>query len=270
MLKNKKYFLFDIDGTLAVDDTLYEGSRELIDYIRFIGGRAFYITNNSVKSRKDYVEKFRRWGIQTDESQFMTASYATCLYLKEHYKEKKIFAVGTSSFIEELRSHGLIVTERKEKDIACVVVGFDRTLNYHKIEEACELLFQPEIDYVGTNPDLRCPTAFGFIPDCGGICGMLNAATGREPYYVGKPNRKIVELCTGQVQASGEEVLVVGDRLYTDIACGINGGAETALVYTGEAKPEDLETTPFVPDYTFENIKELLEEFQRSRQEYKK
>ena len=87
MLSDKKYFLFDIDGTLAVDDTLYEGSRELIDYIESIGGRAFYITNNSVKSRKDYVEKFRRWGIMTKESQFMTASYATCRYLKEHYKD---------------------------------------------------------------------------------------------------------------------------------------------------------------------------------------
>ena len=66
MLAEKKYFLFDIDGTLSVDDTLYDGSRELIDYIGAIGGRAFYITNNSVKSRKDYVAKFARWGIETN------------------------------------------------------------------------------------------------------------------------------------------------------------------------------------------------------------
>lgn len=267
MLSDKKYFLFDIDGTLAVDDTLYEGSKELIDYIEAIGGRAFYITNNSVKSRKDYVEKFSRWGIRTDESQFMTASYATCRYLEEHYKDKKLFAVGTPSFTEEVKGCGMTVTECLEEDVDCVVVGFDRTLSYKKVEAACELLFRPEVDFIGTNPDLRCPTAFGFVPDCGGICRMISGAVGREPHYVGKPNAEIVTLCTEQVDANPEEVLVVGDRLYTDIACGINAGVETALVYTGEAKAEDLKDTAFQPDHAFENIRELFREFRKSRGE---
>lgn len=267
MLSDKKYFLFDIDGTLAVDDTLYEGSKELIDYIESIGGRAFYITNNSVKSRKDYVEKFKRWGIQTDESQFMTASYATCRYLEKNYKDQKIFVMGTPSFMEEVRSYGLAVTEQPEKDVDCVVVGFDRTLSYEKVETACELLFCPAVDFIGTNPDLRCPTAFGFVPDCGGICAMLTAAVGRTPLYIGKPSAKIVTLCTKQVNAKPEEVLVVGDRLYTDIACGINAGVETALVCTGEAKEEDLADTAFLPDYTFENIEKLYQEFRKSREE---
>lgn len=263
MLENKKYFLFDIDGTLSVDETLYDGSRELIEYIERIGGRAFYITNNSVKSRKDYVEKFAKWNIRTEEEQFMTASYATCQYLLKHYAGKKLFVVGTESFIEEIKSYGLTVTEEVEEDVSCVVVGFDRTLNYTKVEKACELLLRPEVDYIGTNPDLRCPTAFGFVPDCGAICTMLNLAVDREPYYVGKPNKEIVSMCMEQVGATKEEVLVVGDRLYTDIACGINGQVETALVYTGEAKPEDLADTPYMPDYTFTNVRELFETFHK-------
>lgn len=267
MLSDKKYFLFDIDGTLGVDDTLYEGSRELISYIEEIGGRAFYITNNSMKSRKDYVEKFRRWGIRTEESQFMTASYATCRYLEKYYKDKKLFVMGTPSFVEEVKSYGLTVTEQLEQDADCVVVGFDRTLSYEKVEAACELLFRPEVDFIGTNPDLRCPTAFGFVPDCGGICAMLTAAVLRTPHYIGKPDAEIAALCMGQVNAKPEEVLVVGDRLYTDIACGINAGVETALVYTGEAKKEDLESTEFPPDYTFENIGKLYQEFRKSREE---
>ena len=265
MLKEKKYFLFDIDGTLAVDDTLYDGSKELIDLIEAIGGRAFYITNNSVKSRKDYREKFRKWGIETEESQFMTASYATCEYLKRHYADKKLFVLGTPSFVEEVRECGLQVTEQAETDVSCVVVGFDRTLTYEKTEMACELLFRPEVDYVGTNPDYRCPTAFGFVPDCGGICEMLKVTVDREPYYVGKPNKDIVSMCMEQVDARKEEVLVVGDRLYTDIACGRNAGVETALVYTGEAKASDLLDTPHMPDYTFENIRELYNAFRQAR-----
>lgn len=259
MLKDKKYFLFDIDGTLAVDETLYNGSYELIKYIEKINGRAFYITNNSVKSRKDYMEKFLRWGIETDEDQFMTASYATCCYMKANYADKKIFVVGTPSFVEEMRTFGLEITEEIQDGIACVVVGFDRTLDYKKVEMACELLMKPEVDYIGTNPDLRCPTGFGFIPDCGAICNMINSAVDREPYYVGKPNSEIVEMCLRQVNAKKEEVIVVGDRLYTDIACGINAGVETAVVFTGEAKPEDLENTRFKPDYYFENIRKLFD-----------
>lgn len=259
MLKDKKYFLFDIDGTLAVDDTLYEGSYDLIKYIEKIDGRAFYITNNSVKSRKDYMEKFAHWGIKTDEDQFMTASYATCCYLKEYFAEKKIFVVGTSSFVEELCSFCLNITETDMDDIDCVVVGFDRTLDYIKIEKACELLMDPTVDYIATNPDLRCPTGFGFIPDCGAICNMISAAVDRKPYYVGKPNKEIVQMCMRQVNASEDEVIVVGDRLYTDIACGINARVDTAIVFTGEAKPEDIADTPFKPDYCFENILDFFE-----------
>ncbi len=267
MLAEKKYFLFDIDGTLAVDDMLYPGSRELIAYIEAAGGRAFYITNNSVKSRKDYVAKFARWGIRTQESQFMTASYASCCHLKEHYSGKKLFVLGTPSFVEEVKSFGLTVTECAEPDVACVVAGFDRTLRYEKVEAACELLFRQGVDFIGTNPDLRCPTAFGFVPDCGGICAMLHAATGRTPRYIGKPDAGIVALCTEQVHARPEEVLVVGDRLYTDIACGINAGVETALVYTGEARPADLAEAEFMPDYTFADMEMLYQEYKKSRGE---
>ena len=261
MLKNKKYFLFDIDGTLAVDCTLYEGSKALIEEIASVGGRSFYITNNSTKSRRDYVQKFAKWGIETEEDQFVTASYATCRYLKEHYAGKKLFVMGTPSFEEELREWGLSVTQSADDDVACVVVGFDATLNYEKVENACRLLFRPEVDYIATNPDYRCPTAYGYMPDCGGICEMLKVTTDRTPYYIGKPNGEIVTMCMEQVGATKEEVLVVGDRLYTDIACGIAAGVETALVYTGEAKPEDLVMTEYRPDYVFENIMELYREF---------
>ena len=184
----------------------------MLDYIESIGGRAFYITNNSVKSRKDYIEKFKKWNISTVENQFVTASYATCKYLKEHYEDKKLLVVGTPSFEDELKSFGLKLTHEAEEDVACVVVGFDRTLVYEKVEEACKALFRPEVDFVGTNPDYRCPTAFGFVPDCGGICEMLKVTTDRTPYYAGKPNAQIVKMCMEQVGAKPEEVLVVGDR----------------------------------------------------------
>lgn len=257
MLTEKRIFLFDIDGTLAVDKTLYRGTKDMLHYIDSIGGHAFYITNNSTKSRTDYCLKFKEWGIAAAAEQFVTASYATALYLKEQYGRQKLFALGTRSFIEELRGQGLRITEEAEADVACVVVGFDLELNYSKAAKACELLFRPEVEYVATNPDYRCPAEFGFIPDCGAICEMLRVTTDRLPHYVGKPNAQIAAMCLAAADGGKEESLVVGDRLYTDIACGINSGIETALVLTGEAKRADLEQTAYPPDYVFETIYDL-------------
>jgi len=259
MLKDKTIFLFDIDGTLAVDKSLYRGTKELLSHIRDNGGQVFFVTNNSTKSRRDYVAKFADWGLETTSEQFVTASYATCRYLKKHYDGRKIFAVGTPSFTAELEEWGVDVAETAAENIACVVVGFDATLTYQKAADSCKLLFREEVDYIATNPDYRCPSAFGFIPDCGAICEMLRVTTGREPLFVGKPNREIVDLCRLAAKGKNEDIIVVGDRLYTDIACGINAGVETALVFTGEAKPEDLGRTEYPPTYTFDTIYEFYQ-----------
>lgn len=265
MLSRKKLFLFDIDGTIAIGDQLLDGTRELLRQIEAVEGRALYITNNSTKSRKDYVEKFSAWDLDVQEEQFVTASYAACLYLREKYAHRKLYVVGTRSFLQELREFGLRVTEEVEEDVRCVVVGFDSELRYEKLQKACELLSRPDVDFVGTNPDLRCPAPFGFIPDCGSICGMITAAVERQPVYVGKPNPQIVELCLSQTGFSKEETLVVGDRLYTDIACGLQAGVETCVLLTGEASRGDLADTPFPPDYCFENVMELYRAFAEGR-----
>ena len=168
----------------------------------------------------------------------MTASYAACLYMKEHYAGKKVFVLGTPSFVEELKGFGVQVTEEAEQDVTCVLAGFDDTLQYEKLEKACKLLFREEVDFLGTNPDLRCPAPFGFIPDCGAICGMIRDTVGREPYFIGKPNRVIADLCAEQCRGSSEEFLVV---------------------YTGEADEEEVRTSIWKPDYCFDTIRDLYE-----------
>lgn len=258
-LKNKKLFLFDIDGTLAIGDTLYEGSADLLAHIERIGGKAYYITNNSTKSGLDYVKKFREaFHLKTTEDLFITSGYMTIQFLLKNYSNRKIFVLGTASFITELRNNGLCITEECEPDIACVVVAYDSELNYNKLIKVCQVLSTMEIPFYATNPDLCCPIDFGFIPDCGAICEMITHSTGKTPVYLGKPSKEVVELCLQLSGFSKEETLVVGDRLYTDIACGINGGVDTCVVFTGEAKEEDIKDTPFRPDYAFETIKDLF------------
>lgn len=258
-IKNKKLFLLDIDGTIAFDSTLIDGTLEFMNRVLEIGGKYIFITNNSTKSIQDYITKFEKFNIPVDETSFLTSSYATALYLKEKYDEQLLFVLGTNSFVKELRGFGLKVTEKIEEGIAAAVVGFDNELNYKKIENICELLLTRNIDYIGTNPDLVCPTSFGFVPDCGAICDMIEKAVKREPVYIGKPNPLIVNMALGSTGFKPEETLVIGDRLYTDIACGINANVDTAVVFTGEAKMKDLKETPFKPTYYCNTIKDIYE-----------
>lgn len=260
MLQNKKLFLFDIDGTIAVGDTLYDGSAELIDYIKKIGGEAYYITNNSTKSGADYVEKFKRcFQLDTPEKYFITAGYMTIQFLKAHFAGQKIFVLGTASFINELRKNGLLVTEDAEPDIACILTAYDSELTYEKLIKACRVLTTFDVPYYATNPDLCCPIDFGFIPDCGSICQMLTSSTGKVPVYLGKPAREVCDECIRLSGFTPNETIVVGDRLYTDIACGINAGVDTCVVYTGEATPEEVAASEYKPTYAFTNIREFYE-----------
>lgn len=257
-LKQKKLFLFDIDGTIAVGDTLYPGSAELLKYIDSIGGRSYFITNNSTRSGRDYVKKFREsFHLETTEDQFVTSGFMTIRFLKEKYSDKKIFVLGTASFVNELKKNQLTVTEKYEEGIDCAVVAYDSELTYEKLAEASRVLLTSDVPYYATNPDLRCPIDFGFIPDCGAICNMLKDTTDKTPVYLGKPSPDVVKLCLELSGFSPEETLVAGDRLYTDIACGINGNVDTCVLYTGEAKPEDIIATPYKPTYEFDTVEDL-------------
>ncbi len=264
-LAAKRLFLFDIDGTIALDSTLIDGTMQLLQEIQRVGGKYVFITNNSTKSIADYMQKFDAWRIPTDEASFVTASTAAISWLKEHFTGKKIFAVATNSFIKELQNEGLRVTRRPEEDVSCLLVGFDNELTYQKLWDACLLLAKnPTLPFAATNPDLCCPTSFGFVPDCGSICQMIVNATGKTPTYLGKPNRVIVDI---GLQNSGflpEQTLVVGDRLYTDIACGIAAGVDTAAVLTGEVKRSDLSNTAYPPTFVFESVRELYEALSRA------
>ena len=263
-LSEKRLFLFDIDGTIAVGNRLYDGTRPLLDYIRSLGGQAYYITNNSTMSTGDYVKKFREtFGLETDENQFVTSGYMTLRHLLNYHPHDKIHVLGTASYIAELRRNGLHVTEAAEEDAACVVVAYDNELTYQKLVNACKLLSAADIPFYGTNPDLCCPIDFGFIPDCGSICRMITASTGKTPHYLGKPNPQVVALCQTDSGFTDDQTLVVGDRLYTDIACGSNAGVDTCVLYTGEATPEEVARSQYKPSYAFADVQALLEACRR-------
>ncbi|HGR4132899.1 HAD-IIA family hydrolase [Streptococcus pneumoniae] len=256
-LQNKKLFLFDMDGTIYEEDRLFEGTLELLDYIHNIGGEYIFITNNSSKSVVDYVEKVNRLGIKAERDNFFTSAQATIVYIKENYPKSKVYCQGTKSLIKELSDAGIDVTEQVSADIDVVLVGFDTELTSDKIRNTCEILSTKDVPFIATNPDIRCPVSFGFIPDCGSICDMISKSVDREPVYIGKPEPTMVDIVRKKLNYSLFETVVIGDRLYTDIMTGINAGVTSVCVLTGEATVNDIQQGSIKPTYTFKNVKEM-------------
>ena len=255
-LKDKRLFLLDMDGTIYLDDRLFDGTAEFLAHVQAIGGRAMYLTNNSSKSVESYVDKLSRMGLRAAPEDFLTSVNATVLYLRQK-NHRKIYAFGTASFRQQLRQGGLPVTDVLAEDIDCLCMGFDTELTFQKLEDAC-ILLNRGVEYVATNPDWVCPTWYGYVPDCGSVAEMLYRATGRRPRFIGKPEPDMVELAVKETNFTKEQTILLGDRLYTDIKSGVRAGVDTVLVLSGEATLKDLAASDVKPTYVMKDIREFL------------
>lgn len=258
-LKEKKLFLFDMDGTLYLGNRLYDFTNELLGVIKARGGKYMFMTNNSSKSVLDYIKKLDRLGIESDENDFITSSQATGYYLKKNYLGKTLYVCGTESLKDEIRGQGFEITENLD-EVDVVVMGFDTELTFKKLEDVSKLLLlRPNIPYIATNPDYVCPTEFGSVPDCGSVCDMLYNVSRKRPLVIGKPEPLMPILAMDKWGYKKEETVVIGDRIYTDIKSGIAANTSTILVLSGETTREILEKSPEKPEYVMESAKELLE-----------
>lgn len=258
-LRNKKLFLFDMDGTIYEEEQLFDGTLQLMEYIRNIGGKYIFITNNSSRSVVDYVERVNKLGIAVERENFFTSAQATIVFIEENYPQAKIYCQGTKSLLKELSDAGIDVTDQVRDDIDVVLVGFDIELTSDKIRKTCEILSTKDVPFIATNPDIRCPVSFGFIPDCGSICDMISKSVDKTPVYIGKPEATMVNIVRNRLNYSLSETVVIGDRLYTDIMTGLNAGVSTVCVLTGEATEEDIQLGEIKPTYTFRSVKEMWE-----------
>ncbi len=260
-LSTVRGFLLDMDGTFYLSDRLLEGALRFIDLLREQKKEFLFLTNNSSKHRRQYAEKISRLGLPISEELVLTSGEATALYLKRQHPGARLFVVGTPSLEEELRQHGFQLVEQ-EPDF--LVLGFDTTLTYQKLWTLCDFV-RAGIPYIATHPDFNCPTETGWMPDVGAMIAFVKAATGKEPdLVVGKPNRLIVDAAATKMKLPVNQLAMVGDRLYTDIALGQSSGIVTVLVLSGETKIENLKDSPFQPDYTFQNLAGVADWLERN------
>ncbi len=252
-----KGFIFDLDGTVYLGEKLIPGVDETILTLRNMGKKVVFLSNKPLYTRKEYARKLTNMGIPTRVSEVINSSYVMARYLIKVSPRARIYVIGETSIINELQEAGFQLTE-DPGEIEYVVVTFDRTFTYEKLNIAFQAIKQGA-HLIATNPDRTCPYEDGEIPDCAGMIGAVEAVTGQKvEVMVGKPSSIMVEVILNVMRLQPKDCLIIGDRLSTDITMGKDCGMSTALVLTGVTKLKNLKIAKIKPDYVLESVRDLL------------
>ena len=256
-LKNKELFLLDMDGTIYLDNILFDGALDTLNYILALNKRYIFLTNNSSKSHQDYLNKLKQLNIAVEKDSVFTSGMAMGIYLNKFHPNKRVYLVGTKALENELLDYNINLINSSSTDADVVVIGFDRELNYQKLEKACEFIDKGAI-FLATNIDYVCPIKdHRYIPDCGSICQMITNATGKKPHFIGKPEPDMINLLAHKYDISKDKIVMIGDRVYTDITCGYNANVDTICVLSGESTLKTIEESNIKPTLVLQSIKDL-------------
>lgn len=254
-LKNVRCFLLDMDGTFYLGDRLIEGSLDFLKALERTGRTARFLTNNSSKSASVYAEKLRQMGVDEKYRDVISSGHAAAHYCLNAFPGKRGYLLGNDMLRAELTGMGLVFTEEKPD---YVLVAFDTTLDYAKMCKVCDFIREGK-PYIATHPDFNCPTETGFIPDMGAIMAFIEASTGRKADVIlGKPHRGIVDEALMRTGFRLDEMAMVGDRLYTDVATGVRHGMKGILVLSGEATMDDVAVSDVKPDLIFHRLSDMI------------
>ncbi len=267
-----KRVVFDMDGTIYKGGTLFPFTKDVFETLERIGVDYTFLTNNSSKSAKDYLAKILKLGLKATPDNIATSATATFFYLKQRYPNvKKVYVLGTASLREEFVDHGYeMIDEYNEKEEPeLVVVAFDTTLTYDRLCKGTYWIGQGK-PYVATHPDTVCPTDLDTIlVDCGAVQALIEDVTKRRPEAVpGKPEAAMIGAVMDKYGLKADEVMMVGDRIYTDMEMARRAKVVGVLVLTGEATLETLKESGLTPELVLDDIsvlRDLLVEAKKNK-----
>jgi NagD protein len=259
-LKRIKHVALDMDGTIYNGSALFPFTVPFLEHLKQMGVTYSFLTNNPSRSTDEYVMHLQKMGIPSNAEEIYTSAQATLDYIKMNYpKVKRLFLLGTPGMISEFEAAGFESAADDPDDRPdMVVAGFDRSLVYSRLCRACWWVRQG-LPYIATNPDRVCPTNQPTVlVDCGSICACIEHATGRRPdVVIGKPDPRMLAGILQRYSIQPDEVAIVGDRLYTDIAMAVNTHSLGVLVLTGETQSKDVRHSEIQPDIILQNVSEL-------------
>lgn len=251
---SKKIVFLDMDGTVYLGDHLITGAKAFLSALKKREIAYYYLSNNSSRSKADYVRKLNRMGISSRTEEIILSTDGVIEYLCQN-NTKNVYVVGTESMKDMFIQAGIDI---ESKDPKYVILGFDTELNYEKIKRSALFLLEG-VEMIATHCDRVCPTPDGPIPDVGAMLAMFEEATGKRPVKIfGKPNKAMLDHVIRKHEAHPGELVIIGDRIYTDMELARRIGCDFILVLSGETRREDVTHMKTTPSMIIENIGELV------------
>jgi NagD protein len=248
-------WLMDMDGVLVREEVAIPGADRFLERLRELALPFLVLTNNSIYTRRDLSARLAANGLHVPEQAIWTSALATARFLSDQRPAGSAFVIGEAGLTTALHDAGYTLTER-EPDY--VVLGETRTYSFERITGAIRLI-AAGARFIATNPDATGPSAEGPLPATGSVAALISRATGVEPYFVGKPNPLMMRSALNAIDAHSETAAMIGDRMDTDVICGLEAGMETVLVLTGVTSREAAERFPFRASRIVNSVADLLE-----------
>lgn len=253
-------YVFDLDGTVYLGDRALPGAVQAIQRIRGAGSRVTFVTNKPLETAADYADKLTRLGVPAGEKDVVTAVDSLLFYLQRTHPRETFLLIAEPVVTDAIRAHGFQVTEEPSR-ASVVVVSFDRTFDYAKLNAAYRAVRLHGAALVATNPDPYCPTPDGGLPDCAAMLAAVEACTGaRAEAITGKPSEHMAGTVLSRLGIAASDVAMVGDRIDTDMAMARAMGMAGVLVLTGATSWHDLEMVSDRPPYVIDGLHQLLPE----------
>lgn len=248
-------WLSDMDGVLVQENRALPGAQDFLDALKDQDVPFLVLTNNSIFTNRDLSARLQRSGLDVPEDRIWTSANATAAFLTQQAPESTAFVIGEAGLTTALHGAGYIMTDEEAE---FVVLGETRSYDFNSITRAIRLI-EDGAKFIATNPDTTGPSDEGTLPATGSIAAMIQTATGRAPYFVGKPNPVMIRAGLNKIGAHSESAAMVGDRMDTDVRAGVEAGLRTHLVLTGSTTRDDVERFPYRPYAIHDGIGDLVE-----------
>jgi len=248
-----KHYLMDMDGVIYRGNKMIPGADRFVKRLKMLGRKFLFLTNSSESTPAELRGKLSAMGIEVEAEAFYTSALATAAFLHAQKPKARAFIIGERGLEEALSEVGYTVTE---KDPDYVILGQSKRYDIYQMATAIRLIDEG-VPFIATNPDVTGPFDAGIMPACGSFAALLEKATGRTPYFIGKPNPLIMRKALRTLDVHSTETAIIGDRMDTDIVAGMESGMETILVLTGVTNRKDLVNYPYRPDFIFNSIADI-------------
>lgn len=248
-----KNYLIDMDGVLMRGSSIIPGADQFLARLEARGCKYLILTNNPIFTPADLAHRLQATGLNVPEAKIFTSAIATIKFLQRQKPNGKAFVIGESGLTSPIHNIGYIITDIQPD---YVILGETYAYNFDMITKAIRLI-DAGAKFLATNPDASGPTERGIEPACGAMAALIEKASGKSPFFIGKPNPLMMRMALNYLEAHSEETVMVGDRMDTDVVAGLTSGMDTILVFSGVTQPGEIARFPYLPTHTFDSVMDI-------------